>query len=91
MPLALIEAMLAARAVVAADVASVGEAIRHEVNGLLVPPDDPGALAAAISRLLADAALRENLGRRARDTALAQFTADAMAAKYLALYRELVP
>ncbi|MGE5139642.1 MAG: glycosyltransferase family 4 protein, partial [Rudaea sp.] len=57
-------------------------------NVLLVPPDDPQALAAAINRLGADRALRARLGQTARELSLA-FTWDKIAAQHLALYREV--
>lgn len=66
-PNVLLEAMVAGRAVVAADCRSgPGEMIRHEENGLLVPVDDEGALARALERLMSDPALRRTLGANAR-------------------------
>src|SRR5207302_6028335 len=51
-PLAVVEAMLAELPVVASAVGSVPEAVREGETGLLVPPDDPARLAAALRRLL---------------------------------------
>ena len=69
MPNALLEAMAAGLAVVVTD-ASPGplEVVKHGVNGLVVPSDDPSALAAALDQLAADPGLRERLGVAARDT-----------------------
>lgn len=89
-PLAVVEAMLAALPVVAADVGSVSEAVIHEETGLLVEPDHVDALASALQRLLDDEAERHRLGRAGRRLALARFTADRMASGYIDLYRELV-
>jgi rhamnosyl/mannosyltransferase len=59
------------------------------VTGTTVPAGDADALAAALSGLVGDAALRERLGRQARERVLAEFTVDRMTDSYLALYREL--
>ena len=90
LPLVLIEAMLAGVPVVATDVGSVAEAVVDGSTGLLVPPEDPDALAAAIASLLRDPGLRREMGVRARERAIELFTADAMAARYEALYDELL-
>ena len=85
-PLAVIEAMLARRPVVASAVDSIPEAVEHGSTGLLVPPDAPDALAEAISTLLDDRAKREAMGKRARSRALESFTASSMARSFEALY-----
>jgi len=67
-PLKLFEYMAAARPIVASDLPALREVLRDGENALLVPPEDPAALAAAIRRLLADRALAERLaGQAARD------------------------
>jgi glycosyltransferase involved in cell wall biosynthesis len=67
MPMVLLEAMAAGNAVVAFDCPTgPGQLIRHEHNGLLVPPTSVDDLAAALQRVLADQALRRDLGRNAR-------------------------
>ncbi|WP_067652220.1 glycosyltransferase family 4 protein [Nocardia harenae] len=74
-----VEAMRAGCAVLAADAGGPTEIVRPEVDGLLVPPGDPAALAAALDRLAADPALRTRLAaaavERSRD-----FGIDATAA-----------
>ena len=67
MPNVLIEAMCAGLACVSSDCPCGGPAavIRDGENGLLVPPDDEGALAAALRRLCGDSGLRDRLGRSA--------------------------
>ncbi|MBM4078613.1 MAG: glycosyltransferase [Planctomycetes bacterium] len=86
LPLALLEAMSCARPVVATSVGSIPSVITHRVNGLLVPPKDTNALAAAMSELLADAALCKRLGREARNTVERTFSLDAMMRRYEAVY-----
>jgi glycosyltransferase involved in cell wall biosynthesis len=85
-PLVMIEAMLAKRAIVACDVGGVSEAVEDGRTGILIPPDDPAALAAALAKLLSDRGLRSEMGERARERALARFTSSAMARSYEALY-----
>lgn len=61
LPVAVMEALALGRPVVSTAVGGVPEAVRDGVEGLLVPPRDPEALAAAIVRLAADADLRAHL------------------------------
>ena len=71
-----VEAMSAGRPVVAFDGEhGPAEILRHGVDGLLVRPRTPQALAAAVSELLADPARREQLGRRRRSGPLSSTTA----------------
>lgn len=76
-------------------VATTGGALPEVVGtdgetGLLVPPDDPGALAAAIARLLDDPALRRRLGPAGRARVLDRFTWDVTARGTAACYRALL-
>jgi len=89
-PLAVLEALLACSAVAAADVGSVAEAVLGGETGLLVPPEDPAALAAALRRLLADPLLRERLGGQGRQLVLERFTAGHMTRAFESLYAELL-
>ena len=74
---ALMEAMASGCAVVATDVSGVDELITDPGLGLLVPPRDPGALAASILQLMSNADLRAEMGQRARAKVLSEFTIDA--------------
>ena len=65
-PLKLFEYMAAGQAIVASDLPSLREILRDGENALLVPPDDPAALAGAIRRLLAEPALGRRLAAQAR-------------------------
>lgn len=85
--MAVVEAMMAGLPVVAARVGGVPSLLEDGRTGLLVPPGDPAAMAAAIRRALGDRAM----GAAARARALERFTAEAMAARYLDLYAQLLP
>jgi glycosyltransferase involved in cell wall biosynthesis len=61
--------------------AAAGGLVIDGETGVVIPPRDPAALAAAISRLLEDEGLRERLGAAAREAA-APYTYDAMAAGF---------
>ncbi len=65
LPVALMEAMSVGAAIVATAVGGVPEVIADGVNGLVVPPDDPVALANALERLGSDSDLRRRLGAQA--------------------------
>ncbi len=88
--LVLLETMAARRAVVATQVEGQGEVIEDGASGLLVPPEDPAALGAAMERVLTDAALGRHLGEAARRTVEASYTDRKMAARYAAMYDELI-
>jgi glycosyltransferase involved in cell wall biosynthesis len=77
-PLKVVEAMAAGRPVVASAIGQITALIDDGVNGLLVPPGDPAALADALERLARDVALRQRLGRSARDAVCRRYTWDAV-------------
>jgi colanic acid/amylovoran biosynthesis glycosyltransferase len=72
-PVALMEALAAERAVVASEVSGIPELVVDGVTGVLVPPGDAAALADAIERLLDDPALRARLGTAGRRKVLEEF------------------
>lgn len=89
-PLSILEAMAAGLPVVAAAVGGVPELVEHGDTGLLVPPADPAALAAALERLLGDAGLRRAMGAAGRARVRARFDIVTLRDAHLALYaREL--
>jgi L-malate glycosyltransferase len=89
LPLALLKAMGAGLPVVATRVSGCREAITEGVNGLLVPPGDPGALAAAILELHRRPDEARRLGDAARRTVSAHYSLDAMLHRLEQLYLEL--
>lgn len=91
LPYVALEAMRAGKPVVASDVDGIPEAVRDARTGLLVPPRDPGALAAAISRVLDDAEFAARMGDEGRHVVSEKFSIDEMCARVVDLYRKLVP
>ena len=86
--LVFLEAMAAGKPVVATNVSAIPEVVLPDQTGLLVPPDDPVALAAAILRLCADPAERRLLGNAGYERVHLHFTADRMIDETLTIYRE---
>jgi starch synthase len=84
-----LEAMACGTAVVASHVGGIPEVVSDGETGLLVPPDDPGALAGALSSLLGDPDRAAAMGRLGRERAVTHFGWPAIAAQTAALYAEL--
>lgn len=89
-PVTILEAMAVPLPVVATAVGSVAEAIEDDVTGILVPAEDVQALTSALERLSGDPDVRGRLAAAAQDRVRERFTAAAMAARYEALYDELM-
>lgn len=89
-PNSIVEAMAAQRPVVATSVGGIPDAVEHDHTGLLVPPRDAPALAAALERLLASRSLREEMGQRGLDRARLRFTAAVVLPRVTELYSELL-
>jgi L-malate glycosyltransferase len=85
---AVMEAMAAGRPIVATDAGGTPELLRG--RGMLVPPADPLALAAAIERLLADPGHAAALGRRARAWSRAHLRLDEMVDRHIRIYSGLL-
>jgi phosphatidylinositol alpha-mannosyltransferase len=83
----LVEAMAAGLPVVASDIPGYREVVRHEVEGILVPPSDPRRLAAAVSRLLDQPELGRRMGEAGRVRA-ARYSWDQVAREVEAVYEE---
>jgi glycosyltransferase involved in cell wall biosynthesis len=86
LPLALVEAMFSETAVVASAVGGIPEVVEDGVSALLVPPQDPPALAVALERLLTEVGERDALARAGRATAEARFSLGTMIEAYRAAY-----
>jgi glycosyltransferase involved in cell wall biosynthesis len=94
LPLSLLEAMFAARGVVASAVGGVPAALAHGRAGVIVEPGNAAALAEAIAGLLDEPARARRLGERAARRAAAKYHVAHMVARYSALYaglRSLAP
>jgi glycosyltransferase involved in cell wall biosynthesis len=89
LPRVLIQAMAAGLPVVATAVDGSAEAVEDGVNGLLTPPGDPQALAAALLRLLGDPALAVQMGAAGQERA-GEFGARKMVDDIAALYETLL-
>jgi glycosyltransferase involved in cell wall biosynthesis len=88
-PLAVLEAMAAGLPVVGARVGGIPELVLDGETGLLVEPEDPAALAAALDSLAESPERREALGRRGRERVAETFTVDAYIRRTIELYEEL--
>jgi len=88
-PQALVQAMLCGLPCVTTLVGSIGELARDEITALVVPPRDRDALAAAISRLAGDPALRSELGTAARRHCVENFSYERMLDRMEAIYHEV--
>ena len=84
--LGVLEAMISGLPVVATNVSSLPELVADGETGVLVPPDDPAALAAAIERALAS----PHMGAAGRERALREFSVEKMADRTAALYGNLL-
>lgn len=87
---ALFDYLAAGRPVVASRVGCVDEIVRHEKEGLLVPPGDERALARGIEKLLSEPDLARSMGRSARARAEREFDQGVMARRVVEIYRELI-
>src|SRR6202012_3443938 len=85
-----LEAMACGTAVAGSRVGGIPEVVADGSTGLLVPPDDPGALAQALNTVVGDPALAKSMGQAGRDRAVAEFGWRAVAEQTAALYSELV-
>jgi glycosyltransferase involved in cell wall biosynthesis len=86
LPMALLEAMFAGKAIVASRASGIPEAIDEGKDGLLADPGDEVQLATALGRLITDANLRNRLGTAARARAEKEFSAAVMTEAYERAY-----
>ena len=90
MPMSLLEAAAVAKAIVTTEVGDIPKLIRHEQTGLVVPQQDPPALARAIARLMDDPELAQNLGQAAQAKMHSEYSSRAMGQSYHAIYQDLL-
>ncbi|NMH64853.1 glycosyltransferase family 4 protein [Shewanella salipaludis] len=83
--LSFIEAMQAGTPVIATDVGGIGDTVKHEETGLLVPQDDPGAIAGSVLRLLSEPQLADKLIFQAKQ-ATKHYTREATAVQFAQLF-----
>jgi glycosyltransferase involved in cell wall biosynthesis len=84
-PVALMEGLAAGKAVVASDLSGIPELVEDGVTGLLAPPGDPEAVAAAVGRLARDPGLAARLGAAGRERVAREFRLETTVAELLAL------
>lgn len=87
---AIIEAMAAGLPVVATDVGGNGEAVENGVSGIIVPAEDPAALAEAIMELLANPERAKEMGNAGKEIAAKKFSIDSMMIQITSVYRGLI-
>jgi mannose/cellobiose epimerase-like protein (N-acyl-D-glucosamine 2-epimerase family)/glycosyltransferase involved in cell wall biosynthesis len=90
LPLSLLEAAACGRPLVATDVPGCREIARADVNALLVPLGDAGALADAIDQLAADSQLRRQFGKASRELVERTFSSERIGSDLVALYQRLL-
>jgi glycosyltransferase involved in cell wall biosynthesis len=88
-PNVMVEAMACGVPVVGTSISAIPELVTSGSNGLLVPPDDPPAVAAALLRLHRDPELARSLGAEAVATIRAHFDGDRLADELVTLFREV--
>lgn len=86
----LLDAMAAGKPVVASDTGGIPEVVVDGETGILVPPRDHAAMAAAIVRLLADPALRAEMGAAGQARVRRRFTVERMVAETLTVYERVI-
>lgn len=86
-----VEAMACGTPVIGSNVGGIKATVIDGETGYLVPPDDPGALADRLARLLGDPELLRKLGRQAHRRALAGYTWNGVARSIAAVYDEVAP
>jgi glycosyltransferase involved in cell wall biosynthesis len=89
MPRTLLEAAATGLPLIGTDMPGVREAIKHDVNGILIPTRDSGALASAVEELADDAEKARRYGGASLDRANNEFDHRRVVGEYLRMYEEL--
>jgi glycosyltransferase involved in cell wall biosynthesis len=90
LPMTVLEAMAAARPVIASNVGAIPTVVRNGETGLLVEPCDAAGLKAALDLLLGDPALSSRLANNGHDWVRRNFTSEGMAASYQRMYETVL-
>jgi glycosyltransferase involved in cell wall biosynthesis len=90
LPKSLLEAAACGRPLIATDVPGCREIARQDMNALLVPADDPAALANAIATLMQDRDLRLRFGHTSRQLVVNEFSSARIGGEIIALYARLL-
>lgn len=90
LPKVLLEAAACGKAIIATDVPGCRDIVQDEINGVLVPPRDSSTLAMSIANLLLDPHVREAMGVRSREMAVAKWAGPRISEQVLGLYHELL-
>ena len=85
-----LEAAACGRPLIASDVPGCREIARNNVNALLVPPDDPDALAQAIAIMMNDRDMRARFGNASREIVTREFSSTRIGNEIIALYAHLL-
>jgi len=88
--ISIIEAMAAGLPVIATNVGGIPEIITNGENGILVPPENPQALAEAISDLIEHPDKRKALAENGKQRVVTNFTDEIMVKKYMEVYRNII-
>ena len=88
-PQFLLQAMAMAKPMVATQVGGIPGIIESGINGLLIPPENPQALAEAVIRLLDDKACAARMGQKARELITGKYTASQMAEQVYQIYLKM--
>ncbi len=86
----ILAAMAASLPVVASNIGGIPELVQHQITGLLVPPEQPGALANALQHLVDDPALQVRYGEAGRERVLKHFTLEQKVKRTLEIYERLL-
>ena len=90
LPIVLLEAMAAAKAIVSTNVGGIAELIKDQHNGWLVPPGDVEALTLALSEALNDKGKAQLFGTRAEKKHMQNYSGNAMGRRYLKVYESIM-
>ncbi len=85
-----LEAMACGRPVVANAVGGVRDTVRDGITGFLVPPGNPGALSAALEKVIESSDLGTRMGKAGRDTVIKHYTWPNVAGQAAAVYRKVI-